>query len=222
MQPSAWPFLEPVDPVALNLPDYFEKVLYPMDLGTIEMKANTNQYPTFVELVADVHLTFDNAELYNPKDHEVYRASVRLRAFFKRKLREEINNRHTGVDQDQDDSGDEDAAQGAAAAAAAASGGKTLKDTWLATRVETARSVAQIARALRSADRLLWDAFDFSPPPGWLVEGADPESREFFKLEDVEGSEPRRVEIYRNRALLELALEEQHAASDARPLATSI
>ena len=30
---SAWPFLEPVDPVALNIPDYPDVVKHPMDLS---------------------------------------------------------------------------------------------------------------------------------------------------------------------------------------------
>ena len=31
----AWPFVKPVDPVELNIPDYFDIVKNPMDLGTI-------------------------------------------------------------------------------------------------------------------------------------------------------------------------------------------
>jgi len=31
---KAYPFLEPVDPVAMNLPDYFKVVTQPMDLTT--------------------------------------------------------------------------------------------------------------------------------------------------------------------------------------------
>ena len=34
--PSAWPFAEPVDPVALGIPTYFDKIKEPMDFGTIE------------------------------------------------------------------------------------------------------------------------------------------------------------------------------------------
>ena len=30
---SAWPFLEPVDPVALNIPDYPDVIKHPMDLS---------------------------------------------------------------------------------------------------------------------------------------------------------------------------------------------
>src|SRR5690349_12974708 len=32
-----WPFNQPVDPVALNIPDYFDKILHPMDFGTIQV-----------------------------------------------------------------------------------------------------------------------------------------------------------------------------------------
>ena len=34
---NAWPFLEPVDPVAQNCPTYFEVITNPMDLGTIKV-----------------------------------------------------------------------------------------------------------------------------------------------------------------------------------------
>jgi hypothetical protein len=34
--PNAWPFTQPVDPVALNIPDYLDVVKQPMDLGTVQ------------------------------------------------------------------------------------------------------------------------------------------------------------------------------------------
>jgi hypothetical protein len=34
---SAYAFLEPVDTVALNIPDYYTVITRPMDLGTIEV-----------------------------------------------------------------------------------------------------------------------------------------------------------------------------------------
>jgi len=36
--PWSWPFIEPVDPVVLNLPDYFIVITKPMDLGTVSKK----------------------------------------------------------------------------------------------------------------------------------------------------------------------------------------
>ena len=40
--PEADPFLEPVDPVALCIPDYFDIIKEPMDLGTIRTKIETS------------------------------------------------------------------------------------------------------------------------------------------------------------------------------------
>ena len=37
---NSWPFLEPVDPVALNIPDYLEVVKTPMDLSTVKVLAS--------------------------------------------------------------------------------------------------------------------------------------------------------------------------------------
>ena len=33
----AWPFLQPVDPTALNLHDYYDIIKKPMDLGSIKV-----------------------------------------------------------------------------------------------------------------------------------------------------------------------------------------
>lgn len=41
---SAAPFLYPVDPVALNIPDYFDIIKVPMDLSTIEQNFKNNYY----------------------------------------------------------------------------------------------------------------------------------------------------------------------------------
>lgn len=41
---NAWPFNQPVDPVALKVPDYLQIVKNPMDLGTIEDKINKGRF----------------------------------------------------------------------------------------------------------------------------------------------------------------------------------
>ncbi|XP_044962175.1 transcription factor GTE8-like isoform X2 [Hordeum vulgare subsp. vulgare] len=68
---SASPFVTPVDPVKLCIPDYFDIVKHPMDLGTIQKKLNAGVYPTPWEFAADVRLTFSNAILYNPVGNAV-------------------------------------------------------------------------------------------------------------------------------------------------------
>ena len=56
----------PVDPISMNLPDYPDVVKNPMDLGTVKSRVNSGYYRDVQQFAADVHLTFDNAMLYNP------------------------------------------------------------------------------------------------------------------------------------------------------------
>jgi len=78
----SWPFLDPVDPVELNIPDYFEVIKNPMDLQTVSNKLQSNTYNTYKEWDADVLLTFDNAMLYNPADNAIHQLAIKMRKFF--------------------------------------------------------------------------------------------------------------------------------------------
>jgi len=51
---SAWIFHDPVDPEKLNIPDYYEIVKRPMDLGTVRVRLQNNLYTTISEFVQDV------------------------------------------------------------------------------------------------------------------------------------------------------------------------
>ena len=68
---QAWIFYEPVDPQKLNIPDYFDIVKEPMDLGTIKTKLNSNQYLRATDFIRDVQLMFDNCILYNGESTHV-------------------------------------------------------------------------------------------------------------------------------------------------------
>ncbi|KAJ4456663.1 putative RING3 protein [Paratrimastix pyriformis] len=68
---NAWPFNEPVDPVKLNIPDYFTIVKRPMDFSTIERKILQRQYASIAEVKADVKLVWDNCHLYNKAGTDV-------------------------------------------------------------------------------------------------------------------------------------------------------
>lgn len=70
--PAGWVFNQPVDPVKLNIPDYFSIISQPMDLGTIKSKLETKSYSDTEEFSADVTLTFSNAMRYNPPDNDVH------------------------------------------------------------------------------------------------------------------------------------------------------
>ncbi|KAF5102710.1 hypothetical protein D0Z00_000202 [Geotrichum galactomycetum] len=81
----SFPFLEPVDPVALNCPDYFKIIKEPMDLSTISTKYNTNHYENAHEFEADVRLMLRNCYKFNPEGSPVNLMGHRLEALFDKK-----------------------------------------------------------------------------------------------------------------------------------------
>ena len=74
------PFMEPVDPVALGLPDYFDVVSTPMDLGTVRKRLAAGAYNGAEGFLGDVALVFDNAMAYNPDGSRVHRQAKELQA----------------------------------------------------------------------------------------------------------------------------------------------
>ncbi|KAJ3159722.1 hypothetical protein HDU86_001372 [Geranomyces michiganensis] len=63
--PSAAPFLLPVDPVALNIPNYPLIVKRPMDISTIRKKLHAQTYPSADALRDDFHLMLNNCFKFN-------------------------------------------------------------------------------------------------------------------------------------------------------------
>ncbi|CAA0827281.1 Transcription factor GTE10 [Striga hermonthica] len=79
---QAWIFNEPVDIVKHNIPDYFNVIKHPMDLGTVKSKLHSNQYSNPMDFAADVRLTFRNAMTYNPVGHTVHIMADAMSKFF--------------------------------------------------------------------------------------------------------------------------------------------
>mmetsp|Transcript_13759 Transcript_13759/g.29222 ORF Transcript_13759/g.29222 Transcript_13759/m.29222 type:complete len:1610 (-) Transcript_13759:80-4909(-) len=77
-----WVFNSPVDPVELGLPDYFEVIEKPMDLGTVKKQLDNGVYRSLNEVERDVNLTFDNAMLYNPEGSVVWNMAKELKDKF--------------------------------------------------------------------------------------------------------------------------------------------
>lgn len=75
-------FTSPVDPVALNIPDYHKIIKRPMDLGTIGTKLSNGEYENAKEFEADVRLVFTNCYKFNPQDHPVHQAGKTLEGAF--------------------------------------------------------------------------------------------------------------------------------------------
>jgi Bromodomain/TAZ zinc finger len=77
-----WVFNCPVDPVELGLPDYFDIIKKPMDLGSIQKRLENGAYHSLEDFEADVILTFDNAMTYNENGSVVYTMASELKARF--------------------------------------------------------------------------------------------------------------------------------------------
>jgi len=67
----AWPFLHPVDPITLNIPDYFDVVKHPMDLGTVRKNMREKKYRSSKEFASDVRLVFKNCVTYNQPGSDI-------------------------------------------------------------------------------------------------------------------------------------------------------
>ncbi|KAL9282558.1 Transcription factor GTE12 [Arabidopsis thaliana] len=79
---GGWLFKEPVDPVKMEIPDYFNVIQKPMDLGTVKSKLLKNVYSNADEFAADVRLTFANAMHYNPLWNEVHTIAKEINEIF--------------------------------------------------------------------------------------------------------------------------------------------
>jgi hypothetical protein len=81
-QEKAWPFLEPVDPEALGLPDYFNIIETPMDLSTVKAGLEAGRYSNPAHVLYDVQLTFHNALVYNPERDMVHKFAMAMLPIF--------------------------------------------------------------------------------------------------------------------------------------------
>lgn len=82
----AAPFLYPVDPQRLNIPDYYDKIKTPMDLSSITKKLDAGAYKSAQEFRADVSLMLDNCYTYNAPDSPVYKMGSSLEKYYKNLL----------------------------------------------------------------------------------------------------------------------------------------
>uniref|UniRef100_A0A8C1SGN8 histone acetyltransferase n=1 Tax=Cyprinus carpio TaxID=7962 RepID=A0A8C1SGN8_CYPCA len=84
--PESLPFRQPVDPMLLGIPDYFDIVKNPIDLSTIKRKLDTGQYQEPWQYVDDMWLMFNNAWLYNRKTSRVYKYCSKLAEVFEQEI----------------------------------------------------------------------------------------------------------------------------------------
>ncbi|TID24275.1 Bromodomain-containing protein [Venturia nashicola] len=81
-QAFAYPFMVPVDPVALNIPNYHKVIKKPMDFGTIQSNLAASQYAKAKEFYDDATLVFQNCFKFNPPTDEVNKMGKMLQSVF--------------------------------------------------------------------------------------------------------------------------------------------
>jgi hypothetical protein len=79
------PFKQPVDPETDGVPDYFDKVKRPMDLSTIKLKMDRNEYRDELQFLADIRQVFQNCYAYWAKGDSMFTACERLEKTFEDK-----------------------------------------------------------------------------------------------------------------------------------------
>ena len=83
-QTFTYPFLQPVDPVALNIPGYFKVVKKPMDLSTIKKNLQSGEIANAKDFHAAVKLMLDNCFKFNPSENDVHRMGKLVQELFER------------------------------------------------------------------------------------------------------------------------------------------
>lgn len=81
-----WTFNNPVDPVQWNIPDYFDIIKCPMDLGTIKKRLENEHYNSVEAFAGDVRLVFENCIEYNSSTNKFNIAAKQLLSSFNKAL----------------------------------------------------------------------------------------------------------------------------------------
>jgi hypothetical protein len=85
-------FLEPVDPVALRIPDYPLIVKEPMDIGTVRKKLKNREYKTPAQMLYDVKKIWTNSFLYNHVNTPLHKYTLEIHDYSQALQRELIDN----------------------------------------------------------------------------------------------------------------------------------
>ncbi|XP_067453980.1 bromodomain testis-specific protein isoform X3 [Thunnus thynnus] len=84
----SWPFRQPVDAVALRLPDYYTIITNPMDLSTIKKRLQNKYYWQALECIKDFNTMFTNCYMYNRPGDDIVLMAQTLEKLFLQKVSE--------------------------------------------------------------------------------------------------------------------------------------
>ena len=89
---QAFGFLDPVDYVALNIPDYPKIIHNPMDLGTAKKKLLNKEYKTFENFLNDINLIWENCRTYNLPGSDIVKMANHCEKTFKKLMDKNFKN----------------------------------------------------------------------------------------------------------------------------------
>lgn len=76
-------FFKPVDPKNDGAPEYYQVIVEPMCIFTVQDKLDKKLYNTPEEFINDMNQIFENAKIFNYPTHQIHKAADKLaRKFF--------------------------------------------------------------------------------------------------------------------------------------------
>ncbi|CAD6587263.1 MAG: hypothetical protein ASARMPRED_003046 [Alectoria sarmentosa] len=83
---SSTAFRQPVDYVAMNIPNYPNVIAKPMDLRTLEENLKENKYPTVDAFTADFNQIVQNCETFNGRESTFTKSAYDMKASFDKNM----------------------------------------------------------------------------------------------------------------------------------------
>ena len=88
---EAYEFLEQVDYIKYNIPDYLDIIKYPKDLSMIQFNLENDTYKTIQSFLNDVQLIWDNCYTYNPPKNYISKCAQICEKKFKKEFEKYFN-----------------------------------------------------------------------------------------------------------------------------------
>lgn len=110
-------FQTPVDPVALNIPNYFQVIKHPMDMSTMAQRLKAGEYGTADEFKKDFDLMIKNCLAFNPAGNPVRDLAIQFQREFEalwagktkwERKNQPPSNRASSASADEDSGADDD------------------------------------------------------------------------------------------------------------------
>jgi len=75
-------FMQPVDPIALQIPHYTSIIKHPMDISTVQRKMEQGAYTTAGKFATDMKLIYENCLKFNPEGNPVRQCGIQFKQLF--------------------------------------------------------------------------------------------------------------------------------------------